>query len=272
MIVCPECSSDEVSGGNHGYQGWCCVECGHEWPMAGSLEIVTEPDDLVLITFARSDAVMLISRRAMMVMPANNAKMLVGYLAGKYQGRLGWLMSPGGWREPHDWLPYAFDNGAFTVFSNGLQWSDETFYAHLQRAVGQTHKPMWVAVPDVVGDREATLQSWLDHHERVSKYGVPKAFVVQDGMTPDDVPGDADVIFVGGSTEWKWRSLKTWTANHPRVHVGRVNTERLLWMAHEAGAESCDGTGWFRGDKAQLAGLLRYLEDSTTGRPQLELL
>lgn len=32
----------------------------------------------------------------MMVMPANNAKMLVGYLAGKYEGRIGWLMSPRG--------------------------------------------------------------------------------------------------------------------------------------------------------------------------------
>lgn len=51
----------------------------------------------------------------------------------------------------------------------------------------------------------------------------------------------------------------------PRIHVGRVNTERMLWMAHEAGAESCDGTGWFRGDKAQLAGLMRYLDDSTNG-------
>ena len=58
MIICPECASDEVSGGNHGYQGWCCVECGYQWPMAGSVEIVTEPEDLVLITFERSDAVM----------------------------------------------------------------------------------------------------------------------------------------------------------------------------------------------------------------------
>jgi hypothetical protein len=208
----------------------------------------------------------------MMVMPANNAKMLVGYLAGKYEGRIGWLMSPGGWRNPYPWLPYAFDNGAFTVFSNGLKWDDDVFYDHVQKSVGQTHKPMWVAVPDVVGNREATLANWVTHHQRVREYGVKTAFVVQDGMTPDDLPADADVVFVGGSTNWKWQNLKMWTANHPRVHVGRVNTERLLWMAHEAGAESCDGTGWFRGDKKQLAGLLRYLEDSTKGRKQLELL
>jgi len=58
-------------------------------------------------------------------------------------------------------------------------------------------------------------------------------------------------------------TLRQWTAAFPRVHVGRVNTERLLWIAHYAGAESCDGTGWFRGDQQQLAGLLRYLEKSS---------
>jgi hypothetical protein len=42
-------------------------------------------------------------------------------------------------------------------------------------------------------------------------------------------------------------------------------------MAHEAGAESCDGTGWFRGDQDQLAGLERYLGLSTRNdkRPQM---
>jgi len=41
----------------------------------------------------------------MIVMPSNNAKMVVGYLAGRYPGRLGWLMSPDGWQEPYEWLP-----------------------------------------------------------------------------------------------------------------------------------------------------------------------
>jgi hypothetical protein len=42
-------------------------------------------------------------------------------------------------------------------------------------------------------------------------------------------------------------------------------------MAHECGAESCDGTGWFRGDKRQLDGLIQYLEESTNGKSQTEL-
>lgn len=207
----------------------------------------------------------------MMVMPANNAKMFVGYLAGRFPGRLGWIISPDGWKEPHDWLSYAFDNGAFPVWEKGGDWHEGPFYALCERVFGRKHKPLWIAVPDVVANREATLRSWFLHSPRVATYGSPLAFVVQDGMTPDDIPPNADVVFVGGTTDWKWRNLKTWTGNFPRVHVGRVNTYRMLWMAHEAGAESCDGTGWFRGDKKQLAGLVSYLEQSTCGKQEVEL-
>jgi len=52
-----------------------------------------------------------------------------------------------------------------------------------------------------------------------------------------------------------------------------VNSEKFLWAAHEAGAESCDGTGWMRGGEERLADLWLYLEQSTKGeRPQLELI
>lgn len=201
----------------------------------------------------------------MIVMPANNSGMLVGYLAGTYPGKIGWLLSADGWREPHDWLPYALDNGAFPAYAKGIEWKEGPFYSLLERTIGRTHKPRWVAVPDVVTNREATLLSWFAHCARVAAYRIPLAFVVQDGMTPDDVPANADVVFVGGSTDWKWRTLRTWTDNFQRVHVGRVNGERGLWLCHDAGVESCDGTGWMRGDKKQLAGLLSYLAHSTNG-------
>lgn len=200
----------------------------------------------------------------MIVMPSNNAKMTVGYLAGRYPGRIGWLMSPDGWREPYEWLPYAFDNGAYPVWEKGGTWREGPFYSLCEKVNYRTHKPSWITVPDVVADRAGTLRSWFLHSPRVAAFGCPLAFVVQDGMTPDDVPPNTSVVFVGGSTDWKWRNLRTWTRNCARVHVGRVNTERMLWMAHEAGAESCDGTGWFRGDRKQLAGLFRYLEESSS--------
>lgn len=209
--------------------------------------------------------------KPMIVMPANNSSMQLGYMAGTWPGRIGWILSPGGWRTPADWMPYALDNGAFPAWTKGLKFDEQAFYDHCQKIVGMTHKPLWIAVPDVVANREETIKSWEHHYPRVAKFCPHLAFVVQNEMTPDDVPKNADLVFVGGTTEWKWATLREWTANFPRVHVGRVNSERMLWMAHEAGAESCDGTGWFRGDQEQFKGLLRYLEESTNGKHQLEM-
>jgi hypothetical protein len=207
----------------------------------------------------------------MLVMPTNNSGIQIGYLCGKYPGRLGWLISPGGWRKPPSWMPYALDNGAFGAWINKREWDEQAFIDLLDRTRGHI-RPLWVAVPDVVADAEATKARWQEWSQRIREItNVPLAFVVQDGMTVADVPQDADVLFVGGSTEWKWRNLKMWTAAHPRVHVGRVNSERLLWMAHDAGAESCDGTGWMRGGEDRLEELESYLRLSTRKdkRPQM---
>lgn len=207
----------------------------------------------------------------MLVMPSNNSGIQIGYLCGKYPNRLGWLISPNGWRKPPSWMPYALDNGAFGAWLNKREWDEQAFLDLLDRA-RYVRLPMWVAVPDVVADAEATKARWAEWSKRIREViKVPLAFVVQDGMTVADVPDDADVLFVGGSTEWKWRNLKMWTDAHPRVHVGRVNSERLLWMAHEAGAESCDGTGWMRGGEDRLEELERYLSFSSRNdkRPQM---
>jgi hypothetical protein len=207
----------------------------------------------------------------MLVMPTNNSGIQIGYLCGKYPNRLGWLISPDGWRKPPSWMPYALDNGAFGAWLNKREWDEQKFIDLLDRA--KTHiRPLWVAVPDVVADAEATKAKWVEWHRRIKDIiNVPLAFVVQDGMTTDDVPLSADVVFVGGSTEWKWRNLRHFTEHHARVHVGRVNSERLLWMAHDAGAESCDGTGWMRGGEDRLEELERYLRLSTRNdkRPQM---
>ena len=206
-------------------------------------------------------------------MPSNNSGLRVGYLAGKYPQRIGWLISPGGWRTPPSWMPTALDNGAFGAFTRGDAFDVEAWLEHIELAHQQC-QPSWMVVPDAVADRQKTIESWDRWADHIKEQypRTPLAMAVQDGMKPADIPEDADLIFIGGTTEWKWRNLRSWTDNFPRVHVARVNSERLLWMAHEAGAESCDGTGWFRGDEQQLAGLYRYLKESTKGeRPQLQM-
>jgi hypothetical protein len=153
-------------------------------------------------------------------------------------------------------VPYALDNGAFKGFVEG-KWK-----ALLRWACLSGQPPLWAAVPDVVSDSKATSARWDEFSPEAARYGWPLAFVVQDGHEPDDVPADAGVIFVGGSTEWKWLSLPMWCEAFDRVHVGRVNSPEKLYQCHRLGVESVDGTGWNRGDPRQLNGLLRFLEET----------
>lgn len=196
-----------------------------------------------------------------MVMPANNRKAIVHYWGGRYPGRIGHLYGPGGFGSAYPWLPYALDNGAFPAFTNGREWERGPFLSLLAAASASDQQPLWVAVPDVVADKDATIAKWAEWSRalRVS-YGWPLAFCVQDGMVPSDVPVDADVVFVGGSTAWKWETVPMWASAFPRVHVGRVNSPRRLWELEALGVESCDGTGWFRGDDAQTSGLAAFME------------
>jgi len=183
----------------------------------------------------------------MIVMPSNNTGFECGRLFGMFPDRLAHLHSCERLCEPKPNIPWALDNGVFGAYTAGREWSEEPFYSFLDAY--SAWKPMWVVVPDSVGNREKTIEMWHKHSPALKAFGVPMAFAVQDGMATEDVPEEADIVFVGGTTSWKWKSLPIWTSHFDRVHVGRVNSRRLLEMAEENGAESCDGTGWFRDPK-----------------------
>lgn len=170
---------------------------------------------------------------------------------------------------PRTEYPWALDNGVYGAWQAGSEWSEEPLYRFLDEY--GFLRPAWVVVPDWVGDRDATLRLWDEHAPALLAYGVPLAMAVQDGMTSADVPSEAAVVFVGGTASWKWRTLLAWTTKHERVHVGRVNGYDALWRAHTAGAESVDGTGYFR-EPARTVALERYLKEATNGgQPQEEL-
>lgn len=133
--------------------------------------------------------------------------------------------------------------------------------------------PRWVLVPDVVADRAATLEKWRQYAPVAARYGWPLAIAVQDGMTPADIPGNADVIFIGGTTEWKWRSLPMWASTGMRVHVGRVNEVERLEICERWRVESVDGTGWMRGTEngRQAQALVQWLAGKLPPPPELAL-
>lgn len=144
----------------------------------------------------------------MIVMPGNNGGIEIGYLAGLHPGKIGWLLSPGSWKEPPPWMEYAIDNGAYGAHLNRVTWNEESFYKHLENLRCRARKPRWVAVPDVVADKQATLSKWETHAPKIASYGCTLAFVVQDGMQVADVPKEAGVVFVGGPRNGNGKRLK----------------------------------------------------------------
>jgi hypothetical protein len=178
-----------------------------------------------------------------MIMPSNNTAGLVHYLAGAYPGKIGMLISSNGKsNKPPFYMPYAIDNGCFTGFE------EDKFFIMI-REFRLLHAPLWVVCPDMVGDHEATLDLWNRYSAKIKSYGYKTAFACQDDCEPQNVPTDADVCFVGGSTEWKLSNAHKFKSVAKWLHIGRVSTgNRLIW-AKQCGADSVDGTGYFRSRK-----------------------
>lgn len=199
----------------------------------------------------------------MIVMPANASGWLWHSLA-RETGRVGHLYSPRGQRGPWPWLPYACDNGAFPCWNQADNSFDDTRWATTEHAWRELlvwcqcapTKPRWAVVPDRPGKGDETLARWEVYAPLVRAAGIPCALAVQDGMTLDQARAvSPDVVFVGGTTEWKWETAEMWCREFSRVHVGRVNSPAKLELLEQWGAESCDGNGWNRGDRKQTAGL-----------------
>ena len=192
----------------------------------------------------------------MIIYLGNHSSLEFGYLQGKY-GNMGWLLSPKSLPKTklRSFIPVAFDNDAYSV-KEGEEWNEEAWYSMLSKMEKDKVTPEFVLIPDVVGDKRRTLENFFVYREAVSRRGWPVAMAVQDGMVPQDVPCTVDVIFVGGTTSWKWKSLPMWTQAFPRVHCGRVNSLEKLQLSKELGVESVDGTHWFRFRKPE-----EYLQD-----------
>ena len=186
-----------------------------------------------------------------MVMPANNMSGLVHYIAGAHKGKIGMLNTPFSWKNPPFYMPYALDNGCFT------RWDEPAFFLMLRKASIQRKPPMFVVVPDVVGDADGTMKRWRKHHEQIN---FPLAFACQDGCEPQDVPKEASTCFIGGSTEWKLENAHRFKGVRPHLHIGRVTTGSRLQWAKDIGADSVDGTGFFRGRGKQYNDFIEFFE------------
>lgn len=181
------------------------------------------------------------------VMCSNHSSRWYMNLCQKYPENLGWIIGPRHWKNPRPGVAFALDNDAFQSFTNGTPYDFAAWEKFIAKVCATGLTPLWALVPDVVGDRDKTLDQWGMFHAVIKdSCGWPTALAVQDGMAVEDVRQcNPDVVFVGGTTGWKWKTAHVWCENFPRVHVGRVRSRRLPYC-QQIGAESCDGTGWFR--------------------------
>jgi hypothetical protein len=118
-------------------------------------------------------------------------------------------------------IPWAADNDCF-------QGLDPVAYTRMLTAIHGLPGGLFVTVPDVVGDAQATLDLFDVWAERVRGTGLPVALVAQNGLTIFNAPWDRfDALFIGGTTEWKLSVDAHYLATYAKrtgkfLHMGRV--------------------------------------------------
>ena len=142
----------------------------------------------------------------------------------------------------HAGIPWAADNDCF-------QELNIPRLVKMLRAIQGLPGCLFIVVPDVVGDHAATLKRWHRWYPIISQFG-PCAFALQDGVRVREIPWkELDVLFIGGTTDFKLGYDAAKIARYARshgipVHMGRVNTQRRIRYAHSLGCTSFDGTKW----------------------------
>lgn len=199
----------------------------------------------------------------------------------QYPGILGNLVSPDAWRRQLS-PRYALDNGRFVGKRvKPRPWSAKAYLKSCDRAMTLPTPPRFITVPDVYGDLDATLREWERWAPVLRRRypGVPLAVVWQPPNSPSVFwpitvfhsmfeYTDAEVQFLGGPGNTRWRLAPQVGKLFPRMHVGRVNSPNAALRAYRCEAESVDGTGWCLTDR-QRKGMIALLDTLARGETHL---
>ena len=179
-------------------------------------------------------------------------------------GLLGCITTPaqGNVTFPDEWDVIA-DNGCFSD-----KWDERAWFRWL---LDQPRTMRFAVCPDVFDPtgapcHDATMDRWVHYGGMMARHGFTPAFVCQVGCTADTLPHDADVLFLGGTTEWKLgpdaRAITAKAKVEGRwVHMGLVNSQRRLTIARDFGCDSVDGTYLAFGPDQNLPRLLAWLAE-----------
>jgi hypothetical protein len=183
---------------------------------------------------------------------------------------IGLMIQPGNayYRRVHHYPAWAADNGSF---SERRAFDAAKFTRLLERPQLQASKQtcLFVVAPDVIGEARKTLDQFEPWAYQLQTYGFPVALVAQDVLETmlDDVPWSiVDVLFVGGTTEWKLSTAAQVCVAYAqrlgkRTHMGRVNSYKRLTLAHSWGINSADGTFLAYGPDVNFPQLSHWLNE-----------
>lgn len=171
-----------------------------------------------------------------------------GHLATPANGnRLAGLMATGrpvaldnGCGPRQDGTPGALDEATWIAMCREARDLDES---RIMVASPVRSRILWAVCPDAVGDAAETLRLWKWYHGWLRSWGLPMAFVAQDGAEELPIPWDKmRCLFLGGSTAYKEsepaRQLLIRAKQHGKqVHIGRVNSERRLRLFDDLGCD-----------------------------------
>ena len=180
-----------------------------------------------------------------------------GVRAAMRDGHLGCIITPAQGNRLPEGVPWAADNGRY-----GRGWPGHDTWWEWLKSVGPDPLCLFATAPDVVGDAAATLAESAPWLPRIRSLGYPAALVAQDGLT-EPPWGDFDVLFIGGTTNWKLGHLARALVGEAKrrgvhVHMGRVNSARRYRYARDIGCDSADGTYLTFGPDRNLPRLLSW--------------
>ena len=167
---------------------------------------------------------------------------LSGHVGRYRHPNMGFILTPRMRHRIPAGVLLAADNGCY---SEPEYYSDERYLKFLRKMPRE--RTLFATAPDAPYDHQATLRLSRGLLGPIRALGHRAAFVAQDGWDEATTPWDEfDCLFVGGSTEFKFRGGAAAVAAAKRrgktSHMGRVNSLDRLRAAVSIGCDSVDGT------------------------------
>jgi len=162
---------------------------------------------------------------------------------------------------------WAFDNGAYAAWTQGMEFPEGDFLKRLDQAY-KIGIPYLAVCPDIHRGGIESLEFSIAWMEKLPEW--PWYLAVQDGITTEDVIPYIDSfsgIFIGGSNPFK-ATLPQWQTLGKPVHYGKCGTRRKIANAMTMEVDSIDSS-------TPLQNGVQYFEQISacirSGDPQLAL-